>query len=132
MGVVGFEKNFGVPDADAAIVVLGSVIDESLGDRARVVPDGPARAGIERKGVVGGGDEQDAIDRYGCDFKTTRVPYVKDPLRAEVGDVRRRDFGEIAEAAACVISIVRDPICAGGLGEQVFGADVDRGGDGGG
>jgi hypothetical protein len=132
MGVVGFEKNFGVPDGDAAIVVLGGVVDEAFADRARIVPDGAASAGIEGKGVVGGGDEQDAVHGYGCDFKATRVAYVKDPLRAEVGDVRGRDFCEIAEAAACVVAIVRDPVCARGLHEQVFGAHVDRGGNGGG
>ena len=69
MRVVGFEKNFGVPDSDAAIVVLGSVVDETFGDRARVVPNSPAGAGVEGKGVVGGGDEQYAVYGNGRDFE---------------------------------------------------------------
>ena len=111
--VVGFEKNFGVPDADAAIVVLGGVVDEAFRDRARIVPDGAARAGVEGKGVVGGSDEQDAIDGDGRDLESGGVAQMKDPLRAEVGDVRGRDLREIAKAATAVVTIVGDPVCAG-------------------
>src|SRR5580698_3958494 len=54
---------------------------------------------------------------------------MKDPLSAEVADVRGRDFGEIAEAAAGVVAIVGDPVCSGRLDEQIFGPHIDGGGN---
>src|SRR5271165_485131 len=54
---------------------------------------------------------------------------MKDPLSAEVGDVLGRDFRKVAEAAAGVVAIVGDPVCAGRLGEQIFGPDIDGGGN---
>src|SRR5580700_572299 len=130
MRVVGFKKNSGVPDGDAPIVVLGGVVDQAFGDRPRIVPDGAAGAGVESKGVVGGGDEQDAAHRNGCDLEASCVAYMKNPLSAETSDIRGCDFREITETTAGVVSIVGDPVCAGGLDEQIFRLDVDRGGNG--
>jgi hypothetical protein len=111
---------------------LRGVIDEAFRNGARIVPDGATRAGVEGKGVVGRSDEQDAVDGDGRDLEPGCVAEVKDPLRAEIGDVRGRNLHEIAKAPTGVVTIVRDPVCAGGLGKQIFGPDVDRGGDGGG
>src|SRR5580704_6036336 len=129
MRVVGFEKNFGMPERDPTIVMLGGIVDEPFGDRPRIVPNGATSAGVEGKGVVGGSDEHDAVNDYRRDLEASRVAYVEDPLCAEVGDIRRRDLGEIAEAAPGVIPIVRNPVRARGLNEQVLRADVDRSGN---
>src|ERR1700730_12097457 len=129
MRVVGFEKNFGMPERDPTIVVLGGIVDEPFGDRARIVPNGATSAGVEGEGVVGGSDEHDAVNDYRRDLEASRVAYVDHPIPAKVGDRRGRDFGEITEAAAGVIPIVRNPVCARGLNEQVLRADVDRSGN---
>src|SRR5213082_2236966 len=107
--VVGLEVNAVVPESDAAIVVLRGVVDETFGDRARIMPDGPASSGVQREGIVGGGDKHYPVEDDGSDFEAARIADVENPLRTETLHILRGDFGEGAETAARVITVVGDP-----------------------
>src|SRR5207253_5909505 len=39
VGIVGLEKNAIAPKSDTSTVVLGSIVNEAFGNRARIVPD---------------------------------------------------------------------------------------------
>ncbi len=125
MGIVGFQKNSRAPDGHAAIVVLGGVVDESFGNRPRVMPDLASRSCVERKGIVRGSDEHDPVDHDGRDLQFVRIANVKDPLRAQLGSIVRGDLRKAGVAPARVITVVGNPVCAGWLNNQIGGAHVD-------
>src|ERR1700674_4670798 len=130
MRIICFEVNLVAPDTDATIVMLRGVVDQALGDGASVMPDGAAGARVESESVVRGGHEHDAVDDNGRDVEIISGAHVKNPLRAETGNIFRSDFGKSAEASPGVVAIVRNPVCGGRRDEQSFGSHVDGCGDG--
>src|ERR1700687_2249613 len=124
MRIICFEVNLVAPDTDATIVMLRGVVDQAFGDGARIMPDGAAGARVESESVVRGGHEHDAVDDNGRDLEIISGAHVKNPLRAETGNIFRSDFGKSAEASPGVVAIVRNPVCGGGRGEERFGSAV--------
>src|SRR6185437_16939614 len=102
-----------MPECDASIVVRRCVIDESFGDRSRVVPQSAARASIESVGVVGRGDEHYAARDDRSDFHVADIANVEDPLRFQTGYVARSDLIQSRESLAGIISVIRKPVLAG-------------------
>ena len=72
--------------------MLRGVVDESFGDRTRVMPESPSRLGVEGECVVGCGDEHDSVYDNRSNFEVAGARCVKDPLGAELRDVTSMDF----------------------------------------
>src|SRR5690348_10091093 len=118
-----------MPDANAAIVMLRGIVDESFGDGTRIMPKRAPGLRIEGECVVGGGDEHDSVHDYRRYFELAGVECVKDPLGAKLRDVTGIDFAESAVTAAGIVAIVREPVSRDGIREHLLWVHVDVGDD---
>ena len=126
MGVVGQPVHPRVPQRDAAAEVPGRIVDQSLRDRPRVMPDHQPSARIQRVGIVGRGHEHDAVRDYGRDLQPVRIAGMEYPLRPQLSDICRIDLRQAAEAAATEVSVVGEPIRSGWRGDQLSGKHVNH------
>src|SRR5215469_17063098 len=124
MGVVGFEIDVRVPNTDTTIVMLRSIVNQTLGDRPRVVPDHSPSPAVESVGIVPGGNEHQTVCDDGSDFEAVRVGRMKYPLSAQFTDVGEVDLVEIAVASSAVVAIVGQPVLVRRLFGQLLRLNV--------
>src|SRR5437016_1047463 len=86
------------------------IANHAFGERARVMPDLPAAAGVHGVAFVGGGDVHDPIDHYRGNFKPFRVGDGEHPRGRQMFDVRGVDFLEIDVTVAADLAVVRRPV----------------------
>ena len=127
MRVVRFHEDAGVPDPDPPVVVRGSVVDQTFGERACVMPERAPGAGVEREGVVSGSDVHDSVDHHRRDLQGVGIGRVKHPPRAKPVDVRGRDLVERRVTPARVVPVVRRPVVTGRSPNQRLRRDVHVG-----
>src|SRR5215472_3758740 len=124
MGVVGFEIDARVPNTDTTIVMLRSIVNQTLGDRPRVVPDHSPSPAVEGVGIVRGGDKHQTVYNDGSDFEAVRMGRMKYPLSAQLSDVGEVDLVEIAVASSGVVAIVGQPVLVRWLSGQLLRLNV--------
>src|SRR5215469_6042722 len=110
MSVVSLHVDASAKDGDATIDVAGGIINEPVGNGARVMPKDLASSRVERIGIVGAGDEHNTGDNDWGDFENPRIAAVKDPLGAKQMRVFGSDLDETGIATASVVSVVRWPV----------------------
>src|SRR5579864_4217393 len=123
VGIIGFCVDKVLPDGNAAVLVGGGIVEQTLADRALIVPYDSASARVERKNIVGGCDIHDPANDDGCGLEASGVGRMENPGSTELPDILGIDLSQTAVAAAGVIAVIRSPIGCDGASKQVRGID---------
>src|SRR6202012_2844731 len=110
MGIIGFHVKSRAQESNTAADMAGGVIDQTLGNRPRIVPQYLSRFRVEGICVIGSRDVHDPIDNHRSNFKNAGISAVEDPLSLKMSDILRRDLRKAAKTPSCVITVVRGPV----------------------
>lgn len=131
MRIISLHKDSSVPNSDAAIVMLRSIVDKPFRDGARVMPQDSTCLRIQSVSIVGDGHQHHPVYNDRRNFQMARVRSVERPLRPELRNIGFVDLAKSAVAAPGVVSVIRGPIVVDGCYEQLRGVNVkpcrDRG-----
>src|ERR1700678_849232 len=109
--------------SNAAIDVSGGIIDESLCNLPRMMPQDLPCGGLDSIGIIRAGNIHDAGDNYGCNFESTRVSAMKDPLRPQLRNVLWRHLAETDVPSTGIVSVVGKPIVLDAFHFEILAGD---------
>jgi hypothetical protein len=126
MSVVGFHVESRLPDRDTTIVVSRGIIDQTLGNRPRIMPKCPARPRINRECVIRRRHKHDPIYNDRSHLEKIGVAGVKHPLSAQLSYVARIDLCELRVTLPGIVAVIRRPVLGNRFDEQVGCGHGDR------